>query len=165
MKKDKKFAWLPVSFLSVILILLGALIYTHHIVWIDNLPTPIKRKTPGFQESVSRLDHIKDIGWNAAFEQYPLTTNQLIQSKKLTCDTLCGMVQLFNRTKAMQKSMEEITSLFDEQFKEINDVCGKKYLRQRYTSRHNKERLPKPSKECCALLIKTFGNKKYNACN
>lgn len=51
-----------------------------HIVWVNGVPTPVKRLSPGLSEPTSSLEAISGMPWISAVSQYPLTVQALQQA-------------------------------------------------------------------------------------
>jgi len=57
-----------------------------HIVWINGLPVPVKRLSPGFSEPMSDIQAISNMPWIAATSKYPLTVKALQTAGYLESD-------------------------------------------------------------------------------
>lgn len=79
-----------------------------HIVWINGVPTPVQRLSPGLAEPTSSLEAISGMPWFAATSQYPLTVQALQQAGYLESDA-ARQERIENQVhNDMQSQMQEI---------------------------------------------------------
>ena len=84
-----------------------------HIVWINGVPTPVKRLSPGLSEPMSSIEAISGMPWIAAVSQYPLTVQALQQAGYLESDAA-----------RQDRVSNEVNSKIEAEMQKIRDQLG-----------------------------------------
>lgn len=79
--RDVKLPWrmvLPIAGAA-----LALFFFTHHLVWKNGMPLPVRRVAMGFSEPMASFDEITSLPWIAAVSKYPLTIKALEQARMI----------------------------------------------------------------------------------
>lgn len=104
----------------------GILIFclNYHVVWIQNMPTPIRRTSMSLSEPMSNLDEIAGTPWITAVGRFPLTVKALQQAGVLESDAAREERVKKEINAKIEASQQEFQAKMDAQAQELRDKWG-----------------------------------------